>query len=252
LISSPAATEEEATVNTPTTARFEIESFDIVAKGCRPGELVFGFPTVAEQVAPGESPRDDRKDAQPCEGIVPDLDGISETMLWSLHNRASETRRSDGVLVDPESVRIQSAINYDFARRFGDPMGSLAARAAEIDRALRSWLKDHPDGCVVSLGEGLETQGHRVDNGRLRWLSVDLPDAIRLRERFLAPTHRFCHIAASALDPVWMDAVDPQSDIFIIAQGLLMYLEPDTVRRLFTSIADRFPATEIVFDAVPR
>jgi O-methyltransferase involved in polyketide biosynthesis len=149
-------------------------------------------------------------------------------------------------------VRIQSAINYDFAGRFGDPVGSLAARAAEIDRALRSWLKHHPDGCVVSLGEGLETQGRRVDNGRLRWLSVDLPDAIRLRERFLAPTHRFCHIAASALDPVWMDAVDPQSDVFIIAQGLLMYLEPETVRRLFTSIADRFPAMEMLFDAVPR
>jgi O-methyltransferase involved in polyketide biosynthesis len=252
LISSPTATEEEATVNTLTTARFEIESFDIVDKGCRPGEGVFGFPTVAEQVAPGESPRADRKETEPCEGIVPDLDGISETMLWSLHNRASETRRPDGVLDDPESVRIRSAINYDFARRFGDPVGSLAARAAEIDRALRSWLKHHPDGCVVSLGEGLETQGHRVDNGRLRWLSVDLPDAIRLRERFLAPTHRFCHIAASALDPVWMDAVDPQSDIFIVAQGLLMYLEPETVRRLFTNIADRFPTTEIVFDAVPR
>jgi O-methyltransferase involved in polyketide biosynthesis len=183
---------------------------------------------------------------------VPDLDRISETMLWSLHNRASETRRPDGVLVDPESVRIRSAINYDFTRRFGDPVGSLAARAAAIDRALRSWLKRHPDGCVVSLGEGLETQGHRVDNGRLRWLSVDLPDAIRLRERFLAPTDRFCHIAASALDPVWMDAVDPQSDIFIVAQGLLMYLEPETVRRLFTSIADRFTNMEIVFDAVPR
>jgi O-methyltransferase involved in polyketide biosynthesis len=251
-ISSPTATEEEAIVNTLTTARVEMESFDIVDKGRRPDEEVFGFPTVAEQVAPGESLRDDRKETQPCEGIVPDLAGISETMLWSLHNRASETRRPDGVLVDPESVRIRSAINYDFARFFGDPVGSLAARAAEIDRALRSWLKQHPDGCVVSLGEGLETQCRRVDNGRLRWLSVDLPDAIRLRERFLTPTPRFCHIAASALDPVWMDGVDPQSDIFIVAQGLLMYLEPEAVRRLFTSIADRFPAAEIVFDAVPR
>ncbi|WP_063840159.1 class I SAM-dependent methyltransferase [Bradyrhizobium sp. LTSP885] len=234
-----------------TTARFEIESFDVVDKGCHPGEGVFGVPTVAEQVAPGESCAD-RSETQSCEGIVPGLDGVSETMLWSLHNRASETMRPDGVLVDPESVRIRSAIDYDFARRFGDPVGSLAARAAEIDRALRAWLKHHPDGCVVSLGEGLETQGHRVDNGRLRWLSVDLPDAIRLRERFLAPSHRFCHCAASVLDPVWMDAVDPQFDIFIVAQGLLMYLEPETVRRLFTNIADRFPTTEIVFDAVPR
>jgi hypothetical protein len=91
-----------------------------------------------------------------------------------------------------------------------------------------------------------------VDNGRLRWLSVDLPDAIRLRERFLAPTQRFFHIAASALDPVWMDAVDPRSGIFIVAQGLLMNLEPETVRRLFTSIADRFPATQLLCHAVPR
>jgi O-methyltransferase involved in polyketide biosynthesis len=36
----------------------------------------------------------------------------------------------------------------------------------------------------------------------MRWLSVDLPGAIRLRERFLPPTNRFRHIAASALDPV--------------------------------------------------
>jgi O-methyltransferase involved in polyketide biosynthesis len=245
-------TAEEATVNTLTTTRSEIERFDIVDKRGRPDKGVFGFPTVAEQVAPGEAPRADRKETDPCEGIVPDLDGVSETMLWSLHNRASETRRPGGVLIDPESVRIQSAIDYDFVRRFGDPVGSLAARAVAIDGALRLWLKRHPDGCVVSLGEGLETQGRRVDNGRLRWLSVDLPNAIRLRERFLAPTQRFCHIAASALDPVWMDAVDPQSDIFIVAQGLLMYLEPETVRRLFTGIADRFPATEIVFDAIPR
>jgi O-methyltransferase involved in polyketide biosynthesis len=239
-------------VSTLTTTLFQMENLDIVDRRCRPGEGVFGVPTVAEQAVPGESSSDHRKETQPREGIVPDLAGISETMLWSLHNRASETARPDGVLVDPESGRIRSAINYDFARRFGDPAGSLAARAAEIDRALRSWLRHHPDGCVVSLGEGLETQGHRVDNGRLRWLSVDLPDAIRLRERFLAPTQRFCHIAASALDPVWMDAVDPQSDIFIVAQGLLMYLEPETVRRLFTCVADRFPAAEIVFDAVPR
>jgi hypothetical protein len=172
-------------------------------------------------------------------------------MLWALHNRASEARKPNGVLTDLESVRIHELIDYDFTGHFGDPLGSLAARAAEIDRALRSWLEHHPDGCVVSLGEGLETQSRRVDNGRMHWLSVDLPDAIRLRERFLAPSDRFRHIAASALDPVWMDAVDPSSGVFIVAQGLLMYLDPERVERLFTSVADRFPGTEIIFDTVP-
>jgi O-methyltransferase involved in polyketide biosynthesis len=189
----------------------------------------------------------DRRD-----GVVPDLAGVSETMLWSLYNRASEAQRPDSALIDPESVRIQSLLKYDFAAHFGVSLGSLAARAIEIDRALRSWLACHPEGIIVSLGEGLETQSRRVDNGRMRWLTVDLPDAIRLRERFLLPTPRFRHIAASALDPIWMDAVDPSSGIFIVAQGLLMYLEPERVHQLFAGIAERFPDSELVFDTVPR
>ena len=173
-------------------------------------------------------------------------------MLWALHNRAREASRPDGVLSDPDSVRIHQSIDYDFDRHFGTPAGSLAARAAAIDRTLQRWIARHPDGTVVSLGEGLETQTRRVDNGRIRWLSVDLPAAIRLRERFLPPTDRFRHIAISALDPVWMDAVDPSHGVFIIAQGLLMYLQPALVRQLFAAIAVRFPAAEMVFDVVPR
>jgi O-methyltransferase involved in polyketide biosynthesis len=225
-----------------TAARFDMGSIDF--------NEAFGR-SIAEHIGSGE-PRRDNPRAERRDGIAPDLAGVSETMLWSLYNRASEAERPDGVLVDPESVRIRSAIKYDFAAHFGVPLGSLAARAIEIDRALRAWLCRHPEGVVVSLGEGLETQSRRVDNGRMRWLTVDLPDAIRLRGRFLAPTQRFRHIAASALDPIWMDAVDPSSGVFIIAQGLLMYLAPERVRNLFASIADRFPGSELVFDTIPR
>ena len=184
--------------------------------------------------------------------ISPNLVGVSETMLWALHNRALEASRHDGVLIDPHCLRIHRSIDYDFGYHFGTPVGSLAARAAGIDRTLIDWIARHPDGLVVSLGEGLETQCQRVDNGRIRWLSVDLPDAIRLREHFLPPTDRFRHFAASALDPDWMDAVDPSSDVFIVAQGLLMYLPPAALQNLFVAIANRFPGAEMVFDVVPR
>jgi hypothetical protein len=86
----------------------------------------------------------------------------------------------------------------------------------------------------------------------MRWLSVDLPEAIQLRERFLPPTDRFRHLAASALDPAWIDAVDPSNGVFIVAQGLLMYLQPEQVRGLLRAIADRLPGADMVFDAVPR
>jgi O-methyltransferase involved in polyketide biosynthesis len=153
-------------------------------------------------------------------------------MLWTLHNRASEARREDGILCDPESIGIRNTIDYDFARHFGEPGGSLAVRAAAIDRVLSLWLETHPDGLVVSLGEGLDSQRSRVDNGRMRWLSVDLPDAIQLREQFLPPTDRFRHIGLSVLDPAWMKGVDAAAGLFIVAQGLLMYLDGPSVRQL--------------------
>jgi O-methyltransferase involved in polyketide biosynthesis len=183
--------------------------------------------------------------------IVPNLTDVAETMLWALHNRASEARRSDGVIVDPDALRIHDSIDYDFTRHFGDPVGSLAVRAAAIDRVLRDWLERHPDGTIVSLGEGLETQCRRVDNGRMGWISVDLPEAIHLRHQLIEPTERFRHIAGSALDTAWMDFVDPSSGLFVVAQGLLMYLDRDKVQNLFSGIANRFPVSEMVFDVVP-
>ena len=184
--------------------------------------------------------------------ITSKLDGVSETMLWTLYDRACEARRPDGILVDPDSVRICDAIDYDFTRHFGDPVGSFAARAAEIDQLLRRWLEHHPDGLIVSLGEGLETQAHRVDNGRMRWLTVDLPVAIELRKHFLPSSKRFRHVAGSVFEPDWMDEIGPTPDVFIVVQGLFMYLEPEAVRRLFVQIVERFPGAEIAFDVIPR
>jgi O-methyltransferase involved in polyketide biosynthesis len=111
------------------------------------------------------------------------------------------------------------ALDYDFVGHFGTPGDSLAARAAAIDRTIINWLGLHPDGLVISLGEGPETQARRVDNGRMHWLSVDLPEAIRLREAFLPPTERFRHLTMSVLNPDWMAMVDSVGPVFIMASS---------------------------------
>ncbi|BCG05532.1 putative O-methyltransferase OmT (plasmid) [Paraburkholderia sp. PGU19] len=196
------------------------------------------------------APRRDGQDGAPK--LVSNLDGVSETMLWTLYDRACEARRRDSDFDDVDSVRICDGIDYDFAGHFGKPDGSFAARAAEIDHLLMRWLERHPDGLVVSLGEGLETQARRVDNGRMNWLTVDLPAAIELRERFLPSCRRFRHIGSNVLDVEWMDGIEAGAPVFVIAQGLFMYLEPDAVKHLFIQIAERLPGAEIAFDVIPR
>ncbi len=84
--------------------------------------------------------------------VAPTLGGVPETMLWTLHNRACEALRKDGVITDPEAIRIYSGIEYEFNRFFGKPDGSHAARSVAIDRALKHWLETYPNGTIVSLG----------------------------------------------------------------------------------------------------
>lgn len=180
------------------------------------------------------------------------LTGVPETMLWTLHNRANEVMRRDSFLHDPECLRIYRSIDYDYGRSFGKPDGSHPMRSKVCDDVVRSWMQAHAGATVVELGCGLETQFQRCDDGKVRWLCVDLPEAIAVRERFLAPSARCRHIPRSALDRAWMHEVDKKSPVFVTAQGLLMYFDERAVRQVLAEIMDSFPGVELIFDTIPR
>jgi O-methyltransferase involved in polyketide biosynthesis len=185
------------------------------------------------------------------------LDAVPETLLWNLYHRAAEARRPDTVLPDPRAVELVDAIDFPFEARFGPAAPALAQwqalRAACFDREVRRFLGRHPAGTVVALGEGLETQFWRVDQGAVRWIGVDLPEAIALRRELLPGDPRMRPIACSALDERWLGEVDTASPVLVTAQGLLMYLARDDVHRLLTMCATGIAAGGIVFDAVsPR
>jgi O-methyltransferase involved in polyketide biosynthesis len=180
------------------------------------------------------------------------LSGVPETMLWTLYNRAEEALRPDALIRDPECVRIYSSIEYDFARSFGRPDGSHPMRSRIFDDALKPWLAAHPGGSVVELACGLETQFQRCDDGRVRWLCVDLPESIAVRERFLPQTDRCRYIEKDVFDATWMDAVDPSRGVFVTAQGVFPYYREDEARRVIVAVIDRFPGVEIMFDVIPR
>jgi O-methyltransferase involved in polyketide biosynthesis len=184
------------------------------------------------------------------------LQGVPETLLWTLYHRASEARRSDAVLRDPKGVELLDAIDFPFEQRFGPARAGLsqwqALRARTFDLQVERFLSRHPDGTVVALGEGLETQFWRVDNGRVHWLTVDLPEAIEVRERLLPAGERHRVLAYSALDPRWPDGLEAARGVLVTAQGLLMYLEPEDARQVIAMSARRLPGGALVFDAVPR
>ncbi|UJF24052.1 class I SAM-dependent methyltransferase [Suttonella sp. R2A3] len=169
-------------------------------------------------------------------------------MLWTLHNRASEAMRKDGCIRDEMCLAIYRALDYDYTRHFGEADGSHGVRSQLFDDKIREFLNLHPDGVIVNLGEGLETQRYRIASEDALWISVDLPEAIALRERFIQPDAQHLHIAKSALDTAWFDAVPPDRAVMITAQGLFMYFDESQLHKLFAAIAERFPRALMMFD----
>ncbi len=184
---------------------------------------------------------------------VVDLTGVPETMLWTLHNRAHEALHPRGVLKDDACIEIYRAIPYDYERSFGHAEPSHGLRSAIFDAALRTFLETHPDGVVVNLGEGLETQRFRLDVGpEALWISVDVPEAIAFRERFIQPDATHLHLAMDALDPGWLEEIPEDRALFVTAQGLFMYFEEAEVRGLVRALGRRRQDVQLMFDHIPR
>jgi O-methyltransferase involved in polyketide biosynthesis len=222
-------------------------------------------------------------DDQRSGGIPVDLDGVPETLLWTLYYRAQEAGHPRSVLPDPLAVDLVAAIDYPFAQRLGQGARRgqwQGLRARTFDDAVRRFLAKHPGDTVVALGEGLETQFWRVDDGKVRWVGVDLPETAALRRQVLPRHPRRLQVDASVLHDDWLDGdrldghrldghrldddrLDdgrlhatgpdrPGAPVLLTAQGLLMYLSRNQVHGLITRCAERFPGGSLVFDGVPR
>ena len=182
------------------------------------------------------------------------LDGISETLLIPLYVRAMETQRPDTMLKDEKAVSIVEQVNYDFSRiklQAHDELGVIL-RVREFDRFARDFLVAHPDGAVVHIGCGLDTRFERVDNGRVEWYDLDLPDVIELRRNFIRTEgERYHLLSGSVFDFAWLKAVDEhrQRPFLFIAEGVFPYFETEQIKSFTLTLQKEFPNAEMVFDA---
>ncbi|OBG32478.1 class I SAM-dependent methyltransferase [Mycobacterium sp. E3198] len=182
------------------------------------------------------------------------LTGVSETALLTLYGRADQAGRPDPIIDDPMAVELVEAIDFDF-EKFGRKGQEMALRSLAVDRCAIGYLTKHPEATVVALAEGFQTSFWRLDgalpHAHFRWVSVDLPPVVQLRQRLLPQSSRITHLAQSALDYSWMPAVNSSNGVFITAEGLLMYLQPHEAMGLIAECAKRFPGGQMFFDLPP-
>ena len=191
------------------------------------------------------------------ETTSPTLSGVAETLLLPLYIRAMESQRPDALLKDDKAVALVKQMNYDSSwmtkmRVDEEDKVGLVLRNREFDRFVQDFLTRNPEAVVVHIGCGLDARFERVDNGRVEWFDLDLPEVIELRRQFIGGEGTRYHLLAhSAFDSAWLDTVSahrPRPFLFL-AEGVLMYFDEAQVKSLVLALRERFPGAELVLDA---
>jgi len=190
------------------------------------------------------------------ETTIQDLSGVAETLLLPLYNRAMETQRPDAMLKDEKAVELVTQMRLDFSRVRQVRMTELSKAiriifTREFDRYTRDFLRRHPDAVVVHIGCGLDTRFERVDDGRVEWYDLDVPEVIDLRRKLIGgEAGRYHLLDGSVLEDAWLDAMKMHAPrpILFLAEAVFVYFTEAQVKRLVLTLRDRFPGAELVFD----
>ena len=202
----------------------------------------------------GESGDGEVPSSGPTTSSVLALGPVPRTLLIPLWARAAESRKRRPIVRDARALEICESIDFDFGtfrRAYGTQIGCVL-RGLLYDLWVADFLVRHPGGTVVELGAGLGTRFERIDDGRARWIDVDLPDAIALRRRHFEPSPRRTFLATSVLDPGWPELVRRAAPgpYYFVSEGMLMYLQASEVRALLVCLADSFGPCEIALDSI--
>ena len=186
-----------------------------------------------------------------------DLSSVQETLVLPLWARAKEAEKDDPILCDHFAQEIVERIDYDFSKIKTEHLEShqlvWPLRAYVFDDTVSTFLDMNRNAVVINIGAGLDTTFQRVDNGRVLWINIDLPDVADLRQKLIPDSEREITIARSVFDFAWIDDIARHTEgrsILFIAAGVLCYFTPSENEDLFRKLADTYPSAYLAFDAM--
>lgn len=188
----------------------------------------------------------------PTTKIKPKLNGVTETMLQSFYARAQYSKLKGHKFYDAKAVELVEKIDYDFSKAAGDSAmrSGVIARTIVLDELVKDFIGQNPECTVVNIACGLDTRSYRVDNGRITWYNLDLPEVIALRDQIFQESGRISTISGSGMSYVWTEKVKMRGRMLFIIEGLTMYLTAEEVEQLLRVIREHFDNATVIMECI--
>ena len=128
----------------------------------------------------------------------------------------------------------------------------MSVRALIIDELCNNYINKHPNSIIVHLGCGLDSRCLRVNQNYAKWYDIDFESVIKLRNQFYRQNKKYKMIGCSVMDYKWLNEIETNDNILIVAEGLLMYLSEEEVRKLIHQIENKFQEVHLLFDSYSK
>jgi methyltransferase (TIGR00027 family) len=171
------------------------------------------------------------------------IQDVSDTAFWVAHYRAVESDRPNALFQDPLAGLLAGERGRQIAASMPGGKATqwvVALRTRIIDDLVMAGLGQGVDA-VLNLGSGLDTRPYRLAlPAGLRWIEVDQPGVLEFKERVLQGQNPVCRLERVGMDITNQDArrklfedLDSTcSDILVLTEGVILYLETKEVASL--------------------
>lgn len=191
--------------------------------------------------------------------IVASIKGDSDFVPADIENdiwcRAMMAERYPKLYEDSESIRLADKIGIERKNRnsqytFYDRT-VIMERLVAMDDRVGNFINRYADGIIVNVGAELDTMFGRVDNGRIKWYNVDLPERIDLRRKYMDTRDREVNIGENILDYRWLEQITKPRDtaILFVLYDMTKYFDRERLKGFLNAVWRKFPGAEVVFDA---
>ena len=176
-----------------------------------------------------------------------EIQDVTDTALWVAAYRAEETARKDALFKDHFATLLVGDLGAKLATRTQGSRytaWSVVIRTFIIDDFIQNLIAQGID-TVINLGAGLDTRPYRLNLPKsLRWVEVDFPKIINLKNEKLKNEIPLCSLERLSLDlsdellrDQFLKNISLESkNVLILTEGVIPYLSNEEAASLASAL----------------
>jgi len=185
---------------------------------------------------------------------------ISQTAFYCCGVRMQDAASDNPVCGDVYAKLFMNEEGLRILEKFKEevnPNASNVARARIVDDLLREELAANPNLRVVLIGAGFDSRAYRLNGGD--WVELDEPQVIAYKDERLPasqaqnPLRRIpIDFASESVEEKLLAIAGSGGPTVVVIEGVFMYLEQETIRRLLETLHRLFPEHKLICDLMTR